>query len=221
MFPRLSPRQMRWSGWILLAGSILLIIVNYLVLSTPVSSSGLPSIPLSALEMIGGLLVFIGLPATYLRQRKEVGTLGLIGFILFWVSSLLVTVVLSGYAIFYAATTPPPAHPGVAIQLPAVFQYISSSGLLQLIGTLLYGVPTYRARVFPGAAGILLIAAAVVVFPQFFISGTFIQLFGLLGTFLLLLGLARLGYALARWPEYFEDKLEEEKEVPTLKDFIS
>jgi len=109
MFPRLSPRQMRWSGWILLAGSILLIIVNYLVLSTPVSSSGLPSIPLSALEMIGGLLVFIGLPATYLRQRKEVGTLGLIGFILFWVSSLLVTVVLSGYAIFYAATTPPPA----------------------------------------------------------------------------------------------------------------
>ncbi len=220
MFPRLSPRQMRWSGWILLVGSILLVIVNYLVLSTPVSSSGLPSIPLSALEMIGGLLVFIGLPASYLRQRQEVGTLGLIGFIVFWISSLLVTVVLSAYAIFYAATTPPLAH-GATIHLPAVFQYISSSGLLQLIGTLIYGVLTYRARVFPGAAGILLIAAAVVVLPQFFISGTFIQLFGLLGTFLLLLGLARLGYALARWPEYFDDKPEEEKDIPTLKDFIS
>jgi hypothetical protein len=219
MFPSLSPRQMRWSGWILLVGSILLLIANYVGLTSP-TSSGLPSIPLSIAELIGGLLVTLGLPATYLRQRKEIGTLGLIGFLLFWASSLLVTVVLSGYAIIYTATTPPPAHPG-AIQLPAVFQFIATSGFLQIIATLLYGVCTYRARVFPNAASILLIAAAVVVLPQFVISGTFIRLFGLLSTFLLLLALARLGYALARWPEYFDAKPEKEKEVTTMKDFIS
>jgi hypothetical protein len=221
MFPRLSPRQMKWSGWILLVGSLILLVVNYLVLSTPINSSGLPSIPFSIAEVVGGLLTAIGLPASYLRQRKEIGTAGLVGFILFWISSLLVTVVLSAYAIFYAATMPPSAHPTTAIHLPAVFQYISSSGLLQIIGTLLYGVFTYRAHVFPNAVGILLIAAAVVVLPQFFIASTFIQLFGLLGTFLLLLGLARLGYALARWPDYLDKEPEEEKEVTTLKDFIS
>ena len=180
----------------------------------------MPSIPLSIAELIGGLLVTLGLPATYLRQRNEIGMLGLVAFILFWISSLLVTVVLSGYAIIYTATTPP--HPGVAVHLPTVLQFISSSGLLQLIATLVYGVLTYRAHIFPNAAAILLIAAAIVVLPPLFMSGSFVQLFGLLGTFLLLLALARLGYALARWPEHFDARPEEEeKEVITMKDFIS
>ncbi len=221
MFPSLSPRQLRWSGWILLAGSILLIIVDCLGISGSVNSSGLPPIPLSVLELIGGLLITIGLPATYLRQRKEVGKLGLIGFLLLWVSSLLVTVVLSAYAVFYTATTPPPAHPGVAIHLPVIFQLIASSGLLQFTGTLIYGVLTFRGRVFPESAGVLLIAAVVAMAPQLIIAGDIIQLLGLFGTFLLLAGLARLGYALARWPWYLDEDEQEEKEPPTMKDYIS
>jgi hypothetical protein len=221
MFPSLSPRQMKWSGWILLAGSILLIIVDFQGLSTPASSSGLPSIPLSAVELVGGLLIAIGLPATYLKQRKEVAILGLIGFILLWISSLLITVVLSAYAIFYTATTPPPAHPVTAAQIPAFFQFIASSGLLQLIGTLLYGALTVRARVFPNSAGVLLLAAVFFTLPQLFMSGIVVQLLGLFSTFLLLVGLARYGYALARWPDYPDKYPPGEKELTSLKDYIS
>jgi hypothetical protein len=39
-------------------------------------------IPVAALIFIGTLFVLIGLPALYLRQMKQVGVLGLIGFVL-------------------------------------------------------------------------------------------------------------------------------------------
>ncbi len=190
-------------------------------LNLSASSSGLPPIPLSALELVGGLLITIGLPASYLKQRKEIGMVGLIGFILFWVSSFLVTVVLSAFAIFYTATTPPPVHPGAAVQIPAFFQYISSSGFFELIGALLYGAVTFRARVFPSSVGLLLLAAVFFALPQLIMSGLIVQMLGLLSTFLLPAGLARLGFTLARWPEYFDNDREEEKVHATFKDFIS
>jgi hypothetical protein len=221
MYPTLSASQMRWSGWILFGGSILLITVNLLGLSLPPISSGLPSIPLSILELIGGLLVTVGLPATYLKQRKEVATLGLVGFFLLWISSFLITVVLSGYAIFYTATTPPPVHPNTAANVPAFIQYIASTGLLQIIGTLLYGSVSLRAHVFTRSAGILLIAAVVVSLPQLFIASPLTALIGLLSTFLLLAGLARMGFSLARWPDDDEEEPLQKEEPTTMKDHTS
>ena len=193
MFPRLSARQMRWSGWILLAGSIILIVVNYLGLSATPNSTGLPSIPLSIAEIVGGLLIILGLPASYLRQRDQIGRVGQVGFILLWISIILITIVLSIYAIIYTATTPPPAHPGRIVQLPIAFRYLSAFGLLQLIGTFLYGVYTYRVRIFPIAAGLLMLLAVLVALPQLILSGIVFQLLALLSTFLLLISFAVLG----------------------------
>jgi hypothetical protein len=218
MFPNLSPGQMRWSGWILFAGSLLLLIVNFLSFSLAISTSHLPSIPLSALELVGGIALVIGLPAPYIRQSKEVASLGLIGFILLWFSSLLITVILSGYAIFYSATTP--EHAGsAAASAPLAIQYIASTGLLQIIGTLLYGVASIRADIFPKSAGVLLGVAVAFSLPQLFLAGAFPALIGAFSTYFLLAGLARFGYALARWPRYGEDEPQRE-ETTTMKDFV-
>jgi hypothetical protein len=48
--------------------------------------------PVQLLIFVGSLLVLMGLPAMYVRQARQAGWLGLIGFILTFLAGLIISV---------------------------------------------------------------------------------------------------------------------------------
>ena len=115
-------------------------------------------IPVAALIFIGTLLVQVGLPAIYLRQMKQVGMLGLVGFILFFL----------GYAQFgigfrfFDIVILPWFGKSADINPPLNFIiYSVSAVLLLLAGALVFGIATIRASVFLKLPAVLLIISLV------------------------------------------------------------
>ncbi len=122
----------------------------------------------SLLTLFAGTLLLGGLVGLYVRQVKEAGKVGLIGFLLAFFGTALVV------GDFYANTF---VTPLVALEVPA-FLDNPLSGILQVwlpfsfgvlaFSWLLLGVATIRAGVYPSAAAWVLLVAtflALVPFP--------------------------------------------------------
>jgi hypothetical protein len=86
----------RWSGLASMAGGVLFIILQ--VTSWAVGLEGddlaltaaMPAwVPIRALEVVGGLLIVLGLVGLYAHQAEAAGMLGLIGFAAAFVGSVL------------------------------------------------------------------------------------------------------------------------------------
>ena len=160
----------RLSGIALLIGSTLSI-VYYLIQGAFLNGNDLATIigPMSMVSsvigFIGSILVLLGLPGVYVRQAGRAGILGLLGFLFIWyvnlyqgviipftsvtiISQITAHIVPQSVAI---ATTPPPAW--------TPFFMISLVG--QVLGILLLGIATLRAKVFSRWIGWLLIATLV------------------------------------------------------------
>lgn len=192
----LSSQQMRWSGWLLFIGALLSILSLLIEITVPVS---LVLIAISSL--IGGLLVVVGLPATYMKQSNAVGILGRVGFLLLLLTWLITTLGVNIEEIVVIATV---AHPTATSVPPVIVNILNLTSLLMLIGALIYGVLTLRAHIFPSAAGWLLISTVIVMTLALFIGSVFAQLLYALGELLLLSGFARMGYTLGRWEDDVE-----------------
>lgn len=187
----LSPQQMRWCGWLLFIGALLSIFVVLVEFTI-----SLPLLLTASFSLLGGLLVLIGLPGTYVKQRDLIGILGTIGFFILWLTWLVTTLGVNVEEIVIAITA---AHP-TAQSVPAVLvNILNLTDLIMLIGALLYGVQTIRARLFPASVGWLLISTVVAMTLALFIGGVLAQLLYIIGELLMQSGFARLGYALARW----------------------
>src|SRR2546430_12160787 len=93
---RMSPKMIRWGGWILLLGAAISIVATVLefVIPGPVGFDGPPSNIVSVINLIAGVLLLLGLPAAYVAYSKQLGTLGLIGCIAIWLTALLFDIVL-------------------------------------------------------------------------------------------------------------------------------
>ncbi len=189
----LSPRQLRWCGWLLFIGALLSILV--LLIDFTVSAS---LVLTASLSLLGGLLVLIGLPGTYVKQRDFIGILGSIGFLILWITWLVTTLGVNIEEIVIATTL---AHPTAQSVPPVIVNILNLTDLLMLIGALLYGVQTIRAHVFPASIGWLLISTVIVMTLALFIGGALSSLLYIVGELLLQSGFARLGYALARWQD--------------------
>ncbi len=149
----LSPQQMRWCGWLLFIGALLSILI--LLVEFTVSA---PLLLTASISLLGGLLVLIGLPGTYVKQRDLVGILGTIGFFILWLTWLITTLGVNVEEIVIATTT---AHPTAQSVPPVLVNILNLTDLVMLIGALLYGVQTMRARLFPTSVGWLLISTVV------------------------------------------------------------
>jgi hypothetical protein len=121
-----------------------------------------------------GFFGLFGMAGLYIRQVEESGWLGLVGFILFSVWMTLV----SGFSFVEAFILPKLATESPAFVegflgmfsgapsavdlgvLPAIWNI---SGPMLILGLLLFGVATFRARVLPRWAGALLALTAVLV----------------------------------------------------------
>lgn len=159
-----SSDLIRWGGLAALVGGVLFVVAELL---------GLPTINIESFSetatttsfaiqtttfLLGVVLMLLGLVGLYARQSEAAGALGLIGFLV----AFLGTVLIGGFmwaSVFIA--------PALATEVPEVVDAGPPPGLLPTfiifaVGWLLFGIATLRGRVFPRAAAILLIVGAVV-----------------------------------------------------------
>jgi hypothetical protein len=143
----------------------------------------------SLLLLLSSIALLLSLPAVYARQAGAAGWLGLAGHALLQTGILLLVVVASA----------PLAYPSIKVA-PGESSVAFGLGIALTLGLLLTGVATVRADVFPRWAGILLLAATVGFFFDFFIAEFLPPVTGQIGSaifgILLALALAGMGYAL-------------------------
>lgn len=161
----------------IIAGALLLLadgwgVVDFLRYgdSVPFSEiAGAPSFAVSSvMYMVGGLLLLITLAGLYARQSEAAGALGLVGFL----AALVGTGMLIG--IFWTSAF---VAPTLAIESPALLDAEQAAGPLDMgfmisglavaLGWALFGVATFRAKVYPRAASIALTVGALLVFAPF------------------------------------------------------
>jgi hypothetical protein len=178
----------RWSGILLVAGAALLGIAIVTVALKPVVNQAF-SPGVSLLFLLSSIFLLLSLPAMYARQAGAAGWLGLVGHALLQTGMLLL-VVLAATPILYPSLKTAPGENLVLFLL----------GIALTIGLLLTGIATMRAGVFPRWAGILLLAATIGFFFDFFVAEFLPPLAGQLGSaifgVLLALALAWIGVSL-------------------------
>ncbi len=158
----------RWAGLSAVAAGLVFIVVQIIhpidVLSSVTTSRWAIVHYMGVSMCIFGLF---GLTGLYARQAEEAGWLGLVGYLLF----SLFYVVAGTFQFIEAFISPVLAteaprfvegmlglvtkHPS-EISLGALPTVNGVNGLLYMLGSLLFGVATFRARVLPRWAGILL-----------------------------------------------------------------
>lgn len=154
----------RWSGLAAMVGGVLFVVAELLGLPTLnvetfSETATTASFAIQQLAyLLGVALVLLGLCGLYVRQSEAAGALGLIGFLV----AFLGTVLVSGF--IWASAFIAPA---LATETPAFLDAGPPPGLIPTfiifaVGWLLFGIPTLRGRIYPRWAAILLIVGAVV-----------------------------------------------------------
>lgn len=148
----------------------------------------------SLLLLLASMLLLLSLPGMYARHLEATGWLGLAGHGLLQVGLVLI-VVIGAAPFLYPSVREVPGESLVAFGL----------GIALTLGLLLTGLATLRAGVYSRWSGILLLAATVGFFFDFFIAEFLPPIAGQVGsaTFgvLLALALARVGYSAMTKPD--------------------
>lgn len=160
----------RLNGGTLIAGSLLLLLASVIgaILfpghsSTPTQVLGSTWPLVILMTLLGSLLFVISLPGMYLRQAGRAGIIGLIGFTLLFFDFLLQGAVFSSVQVVilpFLAQKAPQLMGGNSLPFSA-FLILIVSGLMQIIGGILLGIATMRARVFPRWTGVLLLVSGI------------------------------------------------------------
>jgi hypothetical protein len=137
-----------------------------------------------SLKVLMAALALVGITGMYLRQVKQIGVLGLIGYLLLSAGYLVImcTTFAAAYVLPSIADTDPSfvndvtaaatnGHPAGDIGL--LQQAIAVQGVGYLLGGLVFGIALYRARVLARWAAALLavggvVSAALAVMPDAF-----------------------------------------------------
>ena len=170
-----STTLVRMSGVSLLLGGLL----HLIYLFTHPHSSGLAyyANPATALSHLAGfasvVLILLGLPGLYARQAERAGIVGLAGTVLIFFGLAMVD---GTHTVIDSAVTPalaavPEAAPLLAAggPLEGAMQggmqgtLVAAGGPMLLLGLILLGVSTVRARLLPRWAGALPVVAALTV----------------------------------------------------------
>ena len=164
---RLSTSNLiRWSGLANVAGGVLLVVSDFLEL--PLLGYGLGAAAITdtyalvnMMVLIGTVLLLMGLVGLYVGQSEAAGLLGLVGFLVSFMGNTLVAGAV-GQATFVVPVLAQ-AIPEFLSAEPAGRLAVgySLSYALAGIGVILFGMATFRARVYPRAAAVLLMIGVV------------------------------------------------------------
>lgn len=203
-YPRKKPQMsvsklIRWGGLVVFLGAVLWAIqkVGWTLLigdQDPLTYPQPTATILWVLGLIAALLILLGLPALYAHQARQAERMGLIAFVVVFLGMALVT--SNGY--FGTFIQPGLVDlislaegAGVTVQEPvaAGVGFMTTLGLY-VLGWLLFGLASLRARVLPRWAVVLVLVGIVFGF-LFMASGI-----SLLALPITEIGIAGLGYAL-------------------------
>ena len=126
----MSPLLLRLSGWFLLVGGLFMALTVFHLPASPAVGT--------LILALGGVPLILGLPALYVRQTKQIGWVGLVGLVIIWLDVFIFPVrgAIEGFV--------------PTFQLP---DFLLIIGPLTMIGTLMFGITTIRAHVFPAWLG--------------------------------------------------------------------
>ncbi|MDX1523365.1 MAG: hypothetical protein R3264_17200, partial [Anaerolineae bacterium] len=149
-----------------IVGGVLQVSADVLLMAT-VGESGpytvtTPGVIASVLFLVGKLLLLVALIGLYLYQAEAAGTFGLVAFLVAFIGTVLMAA-SDWFEVFLAPVLVD--MPGFTDQVPGLVMagFMLNFGL-ETLGWVLFGAATFRARVFPRAAGVLLAAAVLVPF---------------------------------------------------------
>ena len=159
-----SSELIRWSGLAAVAGGVSLGIAELVALSffgldfSQTATTGTYAF-YSLLIMITGVLLPLGLVGLYVRQSEAAGPLGLGGFVVAFIGTVLV----AGF--FWSSAF---VAPILAVEAPQLLAVRSLPGFFRSfivfgLGWLLFGVATLRAGIYPRAPAVLLIVGSVLI----------------------------------------------------------
>ena len=121
----------------------------------------------SSLKALMAVLAMLGITGMYLHQVKKMGTLGLVGYLLFAANYLIIfgTSFVAAIVLPAIADTSPTYVANVLVaasghhpagDVGSLYTVLLLGGLLYVSGGLLFGIALYRARVLPRWAAALL-----------------------------------------------------------------
>jgi hypothetical protein len=127
----------------------------------------------NSLKVLFAALALVGVTGMYLRQVREIGVLGLVGYLLYATCYLLIggTAYVAAFILPSVAGTDPAyvsdvlaaASNGHAVgDIGRLQTVISLQGFAYIVGGLLFGIALYRARVLARWAAVLLAVSGVV-----------------------------------------------------------
>jgi hypothetical protein len=167
-----SSDLIRWGGFAALVSGVTSVIGDLLRLFVDVESAESATTAsytfVFLMYLLGAALLLLGLVGLYVSQSEEAGVLGFVGFLV----AFLGTVLLAGTLWFELFITP-----SLAAEAPELAEAeLGLAGFILaflsvIIGWLLFGVATLRARVYPPWAAVLLIVGVVVSFFPIPLSG--------------------------------------------------
>ena len=163
----------------------------------PTATNASPAFQLVFLVVVCGLLLIsAGLPGMYVRQARQIGRAGFIGFALTMFGVLLDL----GLALFATIVVPWIATAAPRLQFAgptSLFVLLYGASLLLGLGSLILGLAMAQANALPRGAGVLLIIgglANLISVPAWPISVA-----GFIGQILFAGGMVWGGYALVSW----------------------
>ncbi len=177
----------RWSGLAAIVGGVLAVLSDLVSFLVPdyenfseTATTGAYTVE-SVLFLLATVLLLLGLVGLYASQAEAAGVLGLVAFLVAFLGTALVVGAIWAET-FVAPSVAEVApefldeEPGGRLGLGFLLSFPLSA-----LGWLLFGVATYRARVYPRWAAILLMVGAALSFLPLPILGVAI---GVLGFFL-------------------------------------
>jgi hypothetical protein len=197
---------LRWSGLALVAGGLLMAVATTLHPSRETPATILEAevrlVAAHVLFTLSSLLVLLGLPGLYAAESERMGRLGLVGFLLAFLGTMLIAV--SGNFGFLApvlAAEAPETIVAINLYLPVVaLNGVAFVGFV--VGFVLFGLAMAKAATLPRSAGLLVVVGApsqVVGFAVALTVAPALWTVAILGSVALGLGLAWPGYRM--WQE--------------------
>jgi hypothetical protein len=162
-----SSNLIRWGGLAAVLGGALIVFTD-LVLALTIGSAdtytGTTTEQIAAVSFLAGkVLILIGLIGLYLHQAEVAGRFGLVAFLAALVGTALM--VSSDWSEVFIAPILMQAAPALMDEPPGLLMvgFLLNYGL-ETLGWLLFGVATFRARVFPRAAAAMLTVGVLLPF---------------------------------------------------------
>ncbi len=155
--------SVRLNGQFLLVGAIGAILASLLIflIPGPDGLAGPGSIPTNIVFVISGVFLLVGLPALYRAQARQIGRWGLAGVVLLCVATILLLLVLSFVQILDLTVPGSIPHPGGEGPPPLAIIPMILGVVLTVIGGVIVGIMTIRARVFAAAIGWVILVSPV------------------------------------------------------------